>query len=591
MRDLLNILGRPYKKKYLPYAIAAIIFMLLDVGIALFIPRVTESIFTQINKTGLSSTDLDFVLRTGLFVILIALFAVITTIFNNIFAQIISTRITADIRKELFVKIQDLSFSNVDKITTGRLMTIVSNDTTQIQQILMMSFRAILRAPLTLVGAMVMAYITNSDLFLIVLIAAPILGYIIFKILKNASRIFNNVQIKLDELNSKLHETVSGAREIKSFVTELDEIGRFELVNDNYKEANIKVHKLMSLIDPAIVLISNLAIAFVLLVSSYLASTYTGDAKAAIVGNISAYIAYLQQIIVSLMILSMIAMFISRGEVSARRINMVLNTIIHIVNSSNPKQSPIEGEIEYRDVSFGYQDDDEQSDSMTLKNISFKIPSKATVGVIGSTGSGKTSLVQLLPRLYDAQAGEVLIDGVNVKEYDINYLRSQISFVTQEAIIFSGTIQSNIIQGKKDASEAEIKKAAELAVASEYIENFEEKYNSKVNQAGTNLSGGQKQRLALARALIRQPKILILDDSTSAVDAKSEALIKDNLATMNEQTTIIIAQKISSIINCDFIIVLNNSGQLDGFGNHEELLKTSKVYQEIYYSQTGGLHE
>lgn len=457
MKDLLNILGRPYKKKYLPFAIGAILFMLLDVGIALLIPRITESIFTHINKEVFDiALDSKVVIRTGIFAIAIAIFAVGTTVMNNIFAQYLSTKITSDIRKELFMKIQDLSFANVDNITTARLMTTVSNDTSQVQQIIMMSFRAILRAPLTFIGAIVMAYITNADLFIVILISAPILGFAIFKILKNASKIFSSIQIRLDNLNSKLHETVSGAREIKSFVSELDEIDRFDDVNDKFMETNIKVHKLMSLLDPAIVLVSNFAIATVLYISANIA--FKGS-NPELVGNISAYIAYLQQIIMSLMMLSMIAMIISRGEVSARRINLVLNTVINITNAENPKTSEIKGEIEYKNVSFGYGDE-EGSDSLTLKNISFKIPAKSTVGVIGSTGSGKTSLIQLLPRLYDVKNGEVLIDGVNVKEYDLGYLRNQISFVTQEAIIFSGTIKSNIIQGKEDATDEEIAEAA-----------------------------------------------------------------------------------------------------------------------------------
>ena len=275
---------------------------------------------------------------------------------NNIFAQYLSTKITSDIRKELFMKIQDLSFANVDNITTARLMTTVSNDTSQVQQIIMMSFRAILRAPLTFIGAIVMAYITNADLFIVILISAPILGFAIFKILKNASKIFSSIQIRLDNLNSKLHETVSGAREIKSFVSELDEIDRFDDVNDKFMETNIKVHKLMSLLDPAIVLVSNFAIATVLYISANIA--FKGS-NPELVGNISAYIAYLQQIIMSLMMLSMIAMIISRGEVSARRINLVLNTVINITNAENPKTSEIKGEIEYKNVSFGYGDERE----------------------------------------------------------------------------------------------------------------------------------------------------------------------------------------------------------------------------------------
>lgn len=587
MRDLLKIMARPYKRKYLPYAILAIIFMMFDVGIALVIPRITKDIFTEINKP---SGSIDKVIYIGVIVISIAIFAVVTTILNNVFAQYLSTKIVAEIRSELFEKIQKLSFSNIDSITSGKLMTIVTSDTNQIQQIIMMSFRAILRSPLTLVGAMIMAYTTNASMFYIILIAAPLLGIIIWIILQNATKTFTNVQKALDELNEKLHETVSGAREIKSFVSELEEIEKFDVVNNNYRDAHIRVHRLMSLLDPTIILISNIAISAVLYIGARIAfNNGGGKVDPELVGTISAYIAYLQQIIMSLMMLSMIAMVISRSEVSAKRISLVLNTEVNIVNPEDPITLMAEGEVEFKDVSFGYTE--EGSTGLTLKDLSFKIPAKSTVGIIGSTGSGKTSLVQLLPRLYDVSSGEVLIDGVNVKDYDLNFLRSQISYVTQEAIIFSGTIESNIRQGKEDATIEELTKAARLAVADEYIEKFDLQYAHVVNQQGANLSGGQKQRLSLARALVRNPKILILDDFTSAVDAKSEDLIKSNVAKTKNQTTLIIAQKISSIIDCDYIIVIGNDGTLDGFGPHEEIIKTSKVYQEIYASQIGGNYE
>jgi len=591
MKDLINIIGRAYKKNYLPFALLAILFMLLDVLTGLLIPRMTEVIFTRINKEVLVRADLNFVIKQGIFVILIALFAVVTTVLNNVCAQYVATKVTRDIRSDLFKKIQDLSFSNIDSITTGRLMTIVSNDTSQIQQIIMMSFRAILRSPLTLVGAIFMAYVTNPDLFIIVVIIAPLLALCIYLILSNATKLFLEMQKRLDDLNTKLHETVSGAREIKSFVTEINELEKFNKVNDDFMHTNNKIHKVMSLLDPTILLISNIGIAAVLYLSAILASKYTGDEKIELIGNISAYISYLQQIIFSLNMLSMVAMNISRGQVSARRINLVLNTIINITNNEKPIIKEIEGDIEYKDVCFGYLDEHGTLNSLTLKNISFKIPKNSIVGIIGSTGSGKTSLVQLLPRLYDVASGAVLIDGINVKDYDLNYLRKNISYVTQEAIIFSGTIESNIRQGKEDATMEEIKEAARLAVANEYIEKFNDQYNTVVNQRGANLSGGQKQRLALARALVRKPKILILDDCTSAVDAKSEALIKENLRTLKDMTVLIIAQKISSIKDADYIIVLSNTGELDGFGTHEELLKTSKVYQEIYNSQFGGTNE
>jgi len=346
------------------------------------------------------------------------------------------------------------------------------------------------------------------------------------------------------------------------------------------------------LMDPIIVLVSNLAIGTVLLVASYLVSIYTGEARVAMVGTISAYISYLQQIIMSVMMLSMVSVSLSRAAVSANRIQMVLDTKIDIVNNEVAlKDIDISGEIEFRNVAFGYVDEDNGVNAKTIENINFKIAAGSTIGVIGSTGSGKTTLVQLIPRLYDVTNGQVLIDGHNVRDYDLNFLREQISYVTQEPLIFSGTINSNIRQGKEDSTEEERIQAAQLACASEYIEVTSDQYEHAVTQGGTNLSGGQKQRLSLARALVRKPKILILDDSMSAVDAKIEATIKANLKTLNQQTTIIVAQKIASIIHCDNIIVLDNTGHLDGYGKHEQLLSQSRVYQEIYASQFGGANE
>lgn len=587
--ELFKILARPYRKKYLPMALAAVFFMLCDIAIGLFIPMVTKNIYTEINN---GSNNLGFVYQTGLIVIAIALAAVVTTIMNNIFAQYLSTKITADIRSELFEKIQALSFTNVDRITSGALMTIVTSDTNQIQQIIMMSFRAILRSPLTLVGAVVMAYFLNADLFIIILVIVPILGISIWVIIQKATNNFIDMQKRLDSLNTKLLETVNGAREIKSFVTEEEELIKFDIVNGKYTQSIIKAEKLMSYLNPVIILISNIGIGVVLLVGSTLMMKYTGYMKADMAGIIFSYIAYLQQIIMSLMMLSMVSIQISRGAVSAKRIDSVMKVVINIVDKEESIDDfEIEGGIEFREVSFGYLDEEGTIGGETLQNINLNIPPKSVVGVIGSTGSGKTSLVQLIPRLYDVTKGEVLIDGVNVKDISLQTLRNQISYVTQEAIIFLGTIESNIRQGKDDANIDEIELAAKDAVADEFIEKLDGKYQATIHQGGANLSGGQKQRLALARALIRKPKILILDDSTSAVDAKSEALIKANLLENKNQTTIIVAQKISSIQNCDQIIVLDNSGQIDGFGDHLSLLKNSKVYQEIYTSQFGGHYE
>lgn len=589
MKSLLTLYKRAFQRKYLVYAILAILFMIGDVVIALAIPMITKGIFTEINS---GRNDLSYVYQTGLLVVGIAIGAVITTILNNLFAQYLSTKITADLRSELFRKVQDLSFSNVDKITSGALMTVIANDTGQIQQLLMMSFRAILRNPLTLIGALVMAYITNADLFFIILIAVIILGVSISVIISRAARIFVKLQEKNDDLNEKLIESISGAREIKVFGSEKADRNRFKIVNDEYANVVITANKKMALMDPIIILISNLAIGAVLLTASYLVSVYTGEARIAMVGTISAYISYLQQIIMSLMMLSMAAISISRAAVSADRIMLVLKTKIDIANADEPKTGfEMRGDIEFRNVSFGYADEEGTASSNTIEGISLKIKSQSATGVIGSTGSGKTTLVQLIPRLYDVTAGQVLIDGIDVRDIDLRFLRENISFVTQDSLIFSGTLSSNIRQGKEDSTDAEIQTAAAASLADEFAKKAESGYESEVTQGGTNLSGGQKQRLSLARAMIRKPKILILDDSFSAVDAKTEGKIKENLAKQKQQTTIIVAQKIASVRNCDNIIVLNNSGRLDGYGSHEELLKTSEVYREIYVSQFGGNHE
>ncbi|MGB3997666.1 MAG: ABC transporter ATP-binding protein [Bacilli bacterium] len=586
MKDLIKIYLRVYQRKHIVFSFLAILFLIFDVLIVLGIPAITKNIFDEINS---GVGDLSYVFRVGILATGIAVAAVAVMIVNNVFAQKVATRIAAELRRDLFAKIQELSFSNIDEISTGTLLTVVSNDTAQIQQIIMMSFRAILRSPLTLIGAILMAYLINQKLFIIILAIVPILAFFIIIILKKASEYFLSVQERLDDLNTKLNETVSGAREIKAFVTESHEVEMFDRVNDKYSATIVGAFKHIANIDPLIILISNIGIGAVLLFSGYLVSKLSGGARTEMVGTISAYISYLQQIIMSLMMLSMIAVQISRGAISAQRIQKVLKTDASVKNPEDPViLDGLKGRIEYRDVSFGYGGIDGQDFGLTLQNISFVIEPGSTVGVIGSTGSGKTTLVQLLPRLYDVTGGAIYIDGVDVRDYDLKFLREQISYVTQEAIIFSGTIAENIRQGKEDADIREMEKASRLAVADEFIDKMDEKFYSEVTQGGTNLSGGQRQRLSLARAMVREPKILILDDSTSAVDAKSEAKIKANIFDSKKQTTIIIAQKISSIRNCDKIIVLDNSGRLDGYGTHFELLEKSEVYKEIYNSQFGG---
>jgi ATP-binding cassette subfamily B protein len=452
-----------------------------------------------------------------------------------------------------------------------------------------MSFRILIRAPLFLIGGLIMAFITSPNLFFIVLVAVPILIIGAGIIMANASKHFRRVQIELDTLNNRLLENVSAAREIKTFVSEEVELTKFEKVNKDYTDVNIKVGKVMAFADPLISIVTSLAIAGIIYYGAYLLTGTEPVLEG--VGDIMASISYVNNVLFGLIMVAMLLIHVSRAEVSARRINELFLEKIDLINDPNAiVDFELNGEIEFKDVSFAYQDEESSNENCTLRNINVHIKPNEVVGIIGSTGSGKTTLVQLIPRLYDVTKGELLIDGINIKNYDINELRKQIAFVTQESILFSGTISSNIRQGKEDASIDEMEEAATYAAARNFIQERDNQYESEVLQQGTNLSGGQRQRVSLARAFVRQPKILILDDSTSAVDAKSEALIKDSINKLSKQmTTIIIAQKISTVKDLDKIIVLNNRGQVDGFGTHKELLKTSQVYREIYNSQFGGV--
>ena len=581
MGSLLKIYRRSYTKKYRKHAIIAIITLIIDIVIALIIPYFSKQIIDRAIPDG----NLSQVYKIGIFVIVIAVFALFVTFANNVAAQYISTGIAYDLRDELFAKIQSFSQANIDKITAGRLLTIVTNDTTQVQQVLVMSFRIMLRAPITLIGAIIMAYITSADLFTVVLVCVPILSIGVVLLFKKATPRFRAMQSRIDSLNTKLGETISGAREVKSFVTEIEEQNKFEVVNENFNQSQISAHKVMAFLNPMVMIISNVTIAAIL----YFAAIKSHASDGSMAGTVMIYISYVQQIIMSLMMVSAVSIFLSRAGVSAERINIVLETEVDIENSKHAKVFSFAGNIRYKDVNFAYLDENGEMDGVTLNNINIDIKAGEMIGVIGSTGSGKTSLVQLIPRLYDVTSGAVLIDGVDVRNIDLTCLRQQIAYVTQAAMIFEGSIASNIRQGKDKATLDEMKIAAKAAAAEEFINNESDKYESPVQQGGTNFSGGQKQRLSIARALVRNPKILILDDSTSAVDAKTESLIKNNLREIKATTIIIVAQKISSIMDCDKIIVIDNKGRVDAFGTHDEILNSSEVYREIYESQVGSV--
>lgn len=583
MKNLITLYKRVWRT---PLASGlALLFVVLDVGINLILPYIMKDVVNY----AIANKDLSYALKRSIIMLAIVFVAIICIVLNNLFSQYVSQKVTEEIRNEAFTKIQYLSFNNVDKLTTGRLISTITSDCNQIQQILAMSFRILIRAPLFLIGGLIMAFITSPNLFFIVLVAVPILIIGAGIIMANASKHFRRVQIELDTLNNRLLENVSAAREIKTFVSEEVELTKFEKVNKDYTDVNIKVGKVMAFTDPLISIVTSLAIAGIIYYGAYLLTGTEPVLEG--VGDIMASISYVNNVLFGLIMVAMLLIHVSRAEVSARRINELFLEKIDLINDHNAiVDFELNGEIEFKDVSFAYQDEESINENCTLRNINVHIKPNEVVGIIGSTGSGKTTLVQLIPRLYDVTKGELLIDGINIKNYDINELRKQIAFVTQESILFSGTISSNIRQGKEDASIDEMEEAATYAAARNFIQERDNQYESEVLQQGTNLSGGQRQRVSLARAFVRQPKILILDDSTSAVDAKSEALIKDSINKLSKQmTTIIIAQKISTVKDLDKIIVLNNRGQVDGFGTHKELLKTSQVYREIYNSQFGGV--
>lgn len=580
MKNLLRL--SEYIKRYSLYSSLAIIFMFGEVVAGLYIPFLMTKIIDEALPTG----DLTLLRNTALVMVFMAFGTIIAGLINNYCAQYIAQYATANLRLDLFKKIQNLSFVNVDKFKTGRLITSSTNDMLQIKTLFMLVFRGIIRGPLMLVGGLILAIKTSINLSAIYIIIIPVLIIGIGIVMAKALPKFTQVQRELDDLNNIVLESVSAPRVIKSFVNMEYENKRFTEKNESYRRISTSANKIIALAMPVITIIVNLGIAGILFLSAnlieegILVSNGVADA-----GIIMAFFNYTMQILMGLLMLAMMLIFVSRAEVSAKRVNEIFDEISDLTNSPWAiKDFKLTGKVEFRNVNFSYSPDGNN----VLNDISFKVEPGETIGIIGSTGTGKSTLVQLLPRLYDVKNGEVLLDDQNIKDLDIRLLREQVSMATQKPIIFSGSVKSNILQGSENASDEEMRKASKSAAALEFIENLENKFDSEVLQKGANLSGGQKQRLSLTRAFIRNPAIMILDDVTSAVDAKSEEQIKNNMEELQrDMTTFIISQKISTIIDADKIIVLNNHGKLDGFGTHDEMIKSSKVYQEIYNSQFG----
>ncbi|MCH5211051.1 MAG: ABC transporter ATP-binding protein [Oscillospiraceae bacterium] len=490
-----------------------------------------------------------------------------------------SVSFSADIRKDLFKKVQSFSFKNIDKFSTGSLVTRLTNDITQIQNITRMFLIMAMRSPGMLIGGIIMALRLNASLATILIVVIPLLGASIGALMYTAYPRFGMVQQKLDSLNSGIQENITNVRVIKSFVREKFEINKFHTANEDLKDTMLRAMKIVICTMPVMTLAMNITMIVTVWRGGNL--VVGGGME---VGDLTAFTTYIVQILMSLMMVSMLFLQSARAAASSRRIKEVLNTVVDLTDdASKKKELKVErGEVEFKNVCFKYY---ESRKDNILNHINFKINPGETIGIIGATGSGKTSLVQMIPRLYDVTEGEVLVDGVNVKDYSIRNLRDGVGMVLQKNVLFSGTIEDNLKWGDENAAHEEIEEAADSAQADSFIKSFTDGYNTELGQGGVNVSGGQKQRLCIARALLKKPKILILDDSTSAVDTATEAKIRHAFATTLKDTTkIIIAQRISSIVDADKILVLSE-GNVTGFGTHDELMKTNDEYRDIYQSQ------
>ena len=565
----------PHIKKYWYSFLLGPVFMILEACGEFILPYINANIINKGAVTG----DIGYILENGLYMAILAILMMITGILGANFSIKASTRLAAGVRFDVFKQIQKFSFANIDDFTTGSLITRITNDITQVQNFTQTLLRGMFRSPVMLIGALIMSFSLNSKLAWVIFAIMPFLALAITLIIKTASPRYVKMQKSIDELNNNISETITNEKVIKSFVREDYEIEKFSHINNNLVEKSTSALKAMLLMMPASALAINLTTLAVVWVSGK--SIMIGDMQ---IGTLTAFITYLTQILTALNFLAMIVLQGTRAAASDKRISAVMNAEIDITDDlAQRKELKIEnGGIEFKNVSFKYFKNNKEK---VLNNINFSINPGELVGIIGSTGSGKTTLISLIPRLYDADEGEILIDGINIRDYSLENLRQGISVVLQKNTLFSGTICENLSWGNENATEEDIIKAASIAQADSFIRSFPDGYDSDIGRGGANLSGGQRQRLCIARALLKNPKIIILDDSTSAVDTATDASIRKAFRQELKNTTkLIIAQRITSVSDADKIIVLDH-GNIVGIGNHSELIKECSEYQEIYYSQ------
>ena len=570
-----------YVKPYLGYFILGPLCMIIEVIGEVLMPKFLAIVINGA-ETG-TLTEWGSIGTAGL-MILTAVGMMIGGVGGAYFGAKASVNFAADLRDDVFAKVQTYSFANIDKFSAGSLVTRLTNDVTQLQNFVNMLLRMFLRSPGMLIGAIIMAISMRPDLSLVLLVTIPLMLITILLIISQGFPRFAKMQTKIDALNNTVQENITNVRVVKSFVREDHETKKFFDVNRNLKNAGMSAMKVMIFMGPVMTIFMNVTTLIVLWFGANIVLDEAGTIGGMQIGDLSAFITYVTQILSSLMMVTMMLMTSSRALASAKRIKEVMTEKVDLDDSdaAHPEQKVEHGKIEFKNVGFRYY---KHSEGMVLDDIDLTIDAGKTVGIIGSTGCGKTTLVSMIPRLYDVDEGEVLIDGINVKDYSLYNLREGVGVVLQKNVLFSGTVKDNLQWGDEDATDEELKTAAEYAQAHGFVTSFKDGYDTRLEQGGVNVSGGQKQRLCIARALLKKPKILILDDSTSAVDTATEAMIRrafrEELA---GSTKIIIAQRISSVKDCDMIIVMNE-GKITGVGSHDKLLKSCTEYGEIYYSQ------
>lgn len=563
--------------------VVSAIGMIVEAICELALPSIANAVYEKVSATTSGDSNIKmYVIKIGIAMFAMAIVGLLGGLSTMKASSVVSQKFSYRLRKDVYKKISDFSFKNIDKFSTSSLTTRMTNDITMLQNTLMMSLRVLVRAPALLIVSAAFAFSINAKLSMILLVMLPIIIILVAVILKFGFPMFQKMQKKIDNVNRVVQENLIGIRVVKAFVREDREKEKFHKSSDELAKQGAKAAGLIVTAMPMMMLMMNIVIVYI-----YYKGSHDAAAGKMAVGEISVLASYIVQVLMNILMVSMLLLQLTRAKACGDRVVEILDTEIDITDPENPyyPENP-KGKVEFKNVDFGYHDNDK-----ILENINFTAEPGSIVGIIGSTGCGKSSLVNLIPRLYDVTNGEVLVDDVNVKDYDIKALRDTVGVVLQKNVLFSGTIKENIRWGKPDATDEEIISACKAAQAHDFIMRQPKGYETDLSQGGLNLSGGQKQRLCIARAMIKQPKILILDDSTSAVDTATEAKIRESFYTKLKDTTVlIIAQRISSVKDADEIIVLDE-GKIESIGNHEQLMQSSEIYQEIYKTQQKGVME